>query len=154
MLRDDPSVKGPHAGLVKTPEAESQVVDWFPRSPNPFAEAILSFVDEVKENEDRKSLFYKQVVQAACNLCIHDGSADQTLVSATQLSKYITDLEVQHKEKSGIRKVFAWAQPFVEGLNQYTAAIDVMIQADPTVSALIYGGAKLVLQVRNVRVVY
>mgnify|MGYP001983167838 CR=1 FL=1 len=36
----------------------------------------------------------------------------------------------------------------VEGLLQYTSAVDVMIQADPTVSALLYGGAKLILQVR------
>jgi hypothetical protein len=76
-----------------------------------------------------------------------DEPMDQSLVSAKQLSNYITELEAQHRKKSGIRRVFASAQPLVEGLIQYTAAVDVMIQADPTVSAFIYGGAKLVLQV-------
>lgn len=76
-----------------------------------------------------------------------DEPVNQSLISATQLEKYIKDLELQHSKKSSVRRVFAFAQPLVEGLMQYTAAVDVMIQADPTVSSLIYGGAKLVLQV-------
>jgi hypothetical protein len=116
-------------------------------SSNPFAEAILSFIDEIRDNEDRKSIFYKQVVQAACQLYINDDSTSQSLISATNLSSYITELEAQHRKKSGVRKVFASAQPLVEGLMQYINAVDTMIQADPTFSALIYGGAKLVLQV-------
>jgi hypothetical protein len=107
----------------------------------------LSFIDEMRDSEDRKSIFYKQVVQVACQLYIADGSADQTLISATNLSSYISELETQHRKKSGVRKVFVSAQPLVEGLMQYTNALDTMIQADPTFSALIYGGAKLVLQV-------
>lgn len=76
-----------------------------------------------------------------------DEPGAQSLIAATELSNYITDLEVQHRKKSGVRKVFAFAQPLIEGLMQYTSAVDTMIQADPTFSALIYGGAKLVLQV-------
>ena len=86
-------------------------------------------------------------MQAACRFYLTDGDLDHSLVSATQLSRYITELEAQHRKKSGVRRAFVSAQPLVEGLMQYTAAVDVMIQADPTVSALIYGGAKLVLQV-------
>lgn len=117
-------------------------------SPNPFAEAILSFIDELRDNEDRKSLFYKEVIQVACRLYLTDDPAEQSLLSAAALSTYITDLELQHRKKNGIRRVFSSAQPLVDGLLQYTSAVDVMIQADPTASALIYGGAKLVLQVR------
>ena len=107
----------------------------------------MSFIDEMRDSEDRKSIFYKQVIQVACELHIADGWGDQNLISATNLSDYIKELESQHRKKSGIRKVFASAQPLVEGLMQYTNAVDTMIQADPTFSALIYGGAKLVLQV-------
>jgi hypothetical protein len=122
-------------------------------SPNPFAEAILSFIDELKENEDRKSLFYKEVVEVACRFYMTDGEIDESLASAVQLSKYIDELEGQHRKKSGVRRALKFAQPLVEGLMQYTTAIDVMIQADPTVSALIYGGAKLVLQVSKSSVI-
>src|SRR5271167_129954 len=93
-------------------------------SPNPFAEAILSFIDELRDNEDRKSLFYKEVIQVACRVYMADEPMEQSLVSATELSKYITDLESQHRKKSGIRRVFASAQPLVEGLMQYTDAVD------------------------------
>ncbi|KAL2060902.1 hypothetical protein VTL71DRAFT_8954 [Oculimacula yallundae] len=118
-------------------------------STNPFVEAILSFIDELKENEDRKSIFYKEVIQVACHLCLTDNPVEQSLLSAESLSSYVTELEIQHRKKNGIRKVFSSAQPLVEGLLQYTSAVDVMIQADPTVSALLYGGAKLILQLAN-----
>lgn len=104
----------------------------------------------MKENEDRKSLFYKEVVVAACQVYLSDEPVDQSLLSARQLSNCITDLESQHRKKSSTRRVFASAQPLVEGLLQYTNAIDTMIQADPTAGALIYGGAKLVLQASQV----
>jgi hypothetical protein len=76
-----------------------------------------------------------------------DESRTRSLTFAKDLSNYISELELQHRKKSGIRKVFAFAQPLVEGLLQYTGAVDTMIQADPTFSALLYGGAKLILQV-------
>ena len=107
----------------------------------------MSFVEEVKDNEDKKGLFYKEVVKVAAHIQDDEKPSDQSLASAVQLSKYISDLEAQHRKKSGIRRVFASAQPLVEGLMQFTSAVDVMIQADPTFSALLYGGAKLVLQV-------
>ena len=113
----------------------------------PFAEAILSFIEEIKDNEDNKSLFYKEVVKVACHIQDDAKPSEQSLASAVQLSKCITDLETQHRKKSGIRRAFASAQPLVEGLMQFTSAVDVMIQADPTFSALLYGGAKLVIQV-------
>jgi hypothetical protein len=102
----------------------------------------------MKDGEDRKSIFYKQVILVACQI-EKDVSEEQSLISATNLSNYITKLETQHRKKSGVRRVFASAQPLVEGLMQYTSAVDTMIQADPTFSALIYGGAKLVLQVSS-----
>ncbi|PVH81019.1 hypothetical protein DL98DRAFT_654227 [Cadophora sp. DSE1049] len=107
-------------------------------SSNPFAGAILSFVDELKDNEDRKSIFYKEVIQVACRLYLTDDPSEQSQLSAETLSTYITDLELQHRKKNGIRRVLSSAQPLVEGLLQYTSAVDVMIQADPTVSALLY----------------
>ena len=154
MLQDDSSRKtlSPYEGYVETAGAAAgkSDTDNYEHRSNPFADAILSFIDEIKDNEDRKSIFYKEVVQVACHLAIaEDGTADQNLISATGLSKFISDLELQHRKKSGVRRVFAWAQPLVEGLTQYTAALDVMIQADPTGAALIYGGARLILQVKT-----
>jgi hypothetical protein len=108
----------------------------------------LSFIDELKDNEDHKSIFYKEVIQVACRLQLAgEDDAEESLLSATGLSQYISNLQAQHQKKSGIRKTFSFVQPLVEGLMQYTSAVDVMVQADPTVSALVYGGAKLVLQV-------
>lgn len=108
----------------------------------------MSFIDELRDNEDRKSIFYKEVIQVACQLRMND-DCDESLVGAIGLSNYVSDLQAQHQRKSGIRKTFAFVQPLVEGLSQYTSAVDVMVQADPTVSALIWGGAKLILQVSH-----
>lgn len=104
-------------------------------------------MEDIKDNTDRKSLFYKEVVHAACALKLADESQAQSHTSASQLSSFIADLEVQHRKKSGTRRILDLAQPLIEGLLQYTDAVDVMIQAGPAVTALIYGGAKLVLQV-------
>jgi hypothetical protein len=150
MLQDDSSRKplSPYEGYVEVAGTGKSDADNYAHRSNPFADAILAFIDEIKDNEDRKSIFYKEVVQVACRLAIaEDGTAD--LVSATGLCKFISDLEIQHRKKSGVRRAFAWAQPLVEGLTQYTAALDVMIQADPTGAALIYGGARLILQVTH-----
>jgi hypothetical protein len=84
---------------------------------------------------------------AACQLRISPDPTDQSIVSADGLSCFVKELELHHRKKSFTRKVFKSLQPLVNGLLQYTNAMDTMIQADPTAGALIYGGAKLVLQV-------
>jgi hypothetical protein len=85
----------------------------------------------------------------ACRLRMSPEQSDQSLVSADDLSLFVKELESQHRKKSFTRRVFKSLQPLVDGLLQYTNAMDTMIQADPTAGALIYGGAKLVLQVRG-----
>lgn len=83
----------------------------------------------------------------ACKLRLSPEPADQSIVSADSLSRFVKNIETQHRKRSFTRRVFKSLQPLVDGLLQYTNAVDVMIQADPTAGALIYGGAKLVLQV-------
>jgi hypothetical protein len=83
----------------------------------------------------------------ACQLRLSPDPPDQSISSADDLSRFVKELELHHRKKSFTRKVFKSLEPLVNGLLQYTNAIDTMIQADPTVGALIYGGAKLVLQV-------
>ncbi|KAK0101958.1 hypothetical protein ONS95_001233 [Cadophora gregata] len=132
MLKDDSLVKD---AKIHSPQLSS----------NPFAEAILSFIDELRDNEDRKSIFYKEVIQVACRFYLTDDPARQTI---EKLSTYLTDLELQPRKKNGIRRVPS-SEQLVEGLLQYTSALDVMTQADPAVSALLYGGAKLIFQLAN-----
>jgi hypothetical protein len=87
----------------------------------------------------------------ACRLRLSPDPADQSLVSADDLSRFVKEIELQHRKKSFTRRVFKSLQPLVDGLLQYANAVDTMVQADPTVGALIYGGAKLVLQVCETR---
>jgi hypothetical protein len=116
-------------------------------STNAFADAISQFIEELRDEEDKKSRFYKEVMVTACQLRLSPEPSDQSLISADDLSRFVKELESQHRKKSFTRRVFKSLQPLVDGLLQYTNAVDTMIQADPTAGALIYGGAKLVLQV-------
>lgn len=111
---------------------------------NPYAAALFQFIQDVKDDKDKKSRFYKEVVVEACNIRPSGTNGDARLA----LSQFVTDLEVQHQKKSSTRKALTSLQPLVTGLYQFTSALDVMIQADPTgAGSLIYGGAKLILQV-------
>lgn len=112
---------------------------------NPYAAAILQFIEEIKDDKDKRSRFYKEVVVEACNIHI-SGMGSNTHLA---LSKYVQRIEAEHQKKSSTRKALTSLQPLVTGLYQFTSAMDVMIQADHTgAGCLIYGGAKLVLEVK------
>jgi len=113
---------------------------------DPFALAIASFISDIKSKEDIRSPFYKEVLSQ-----IKVGSSDATQVGDTiqcehQLDAFIQELERKQKRNSKTLWVTNKLRPLVAGLAQYTSACDVMISAAPSAAVLLYGGARVVLQ--------
>jgi len=113
---------------------------------DPFALAIASFISDIKSKEDIRSPFYKEVLSQ-----IKVGTSDATQVGDTiqcehQLDIFIQELERKQKRDSKTLWVTDKLRPLVTGLAQYTSACDVMVQAAPSAAVLLYGGARLVLQ--------
>ncbi|KAF2191706.1 hypothetical protein K469DRAFT_735712 [Zopfia rhizophila CBS 207.26] len=113
---------------------------------DPFALAIASFISDIKSKEDIRSPFYKEVLSQ-----IKVGSLDATQVGDTiqcehQLDTFIQELEHKQMRNSKTLWVTDKLRPLVAGLAQYTSACDVMIQAAPSAAVLLYGGARVVLQ--------
>src|SRR5256714_7984687 len=113
--------------------------------PNPFAQAIELFIEHLKETEDPRSPFYQEVLLAAAKLRYHDTAHEQSSASARALQSYIENLDVEQTRRGKMRWLGRKLQPLVDGLMQFTGALDSMIQAGPAPAMLIYGGAKLVL---------
>ncbi|KAH0563097.1 hypothetical protein GP486_002339 [Trichoglossum hirsutum] len=113
---------------------------------NPFARAISSFLSELQRDEDIKSPFYKEVLAGTSILLVEGGSSQQIQRFADSLSAFVLALESQQKSKSKTRWVAGKLRPLLEGLSQYTTALDTVIQAGPAAAIVIYGGARLVLQ--------
>ena len=114
--------------------------------PNPFAQAIEQFIEELKENEDPRSPFYQEILLAAAKLRYHDTAHEQSSASARALQSYIENLDLEQTRRGKTRWLGKKLQPLVDGLMQFTSALDTMIQAGPAPAMLIYGGAKLVLR--------
>ena len=113
---------------------------------DPFAQAIATFITDIKSKEDIQSPFYKEVLSQ-----IKVGSSDATQVSGTiecehQLDAFIRELERNQKRDSKTLRVTDKLRSLVTGLAQYTSGCDVMIQAAPSAAVLLYGGARVVLQ--------
>jgi hypothetical protein len=114
---------------------------------NPFARAISSFLSELRLNEDVKSPFYKEVLAATSVLLVEGGSPQQIQQFSDSLSAFVLALESRQKSKSKTLWIAGKLRPLVEGLSQYTAALDAAVQVGPAAAFVIYGGARLVLQV-------
>lgn len=104
-------------------------------------------IAELECAEDRNGPFYQLLVEAR-RLQNEDGSPFGSHAEA--LSSCIKKLESSQQKKSKTRRLVSTLQPFVDGLLQYTNAVDTVVQAGPAPAALLYGGAKLVLQVCEV----
>ena len=114
----------------------------------PLTRAIVSFLSDLKQNEDVKSPFYKEILYQISSLLLQDSSPEQTRRCADGLSTFIADLDRQ-KRASKTMRFAEKLRPLIAGLSQYTSAMDVVIQAGPAPALVIYGGARLVLQVCN-----
>lgn len=114
---------------------------------NPFARAIDSFLSDVRRNEDFKSPFFKEVLSQLSTLALHDGSTTQSQKCANDLAAFIEDMEFRKRRDSKTLRIAQRLSPLVSALSQYTATIDIVIQAAPTAAVVLYCGARLVLQV-------
>jgi hypothetical protein len=113
---------------------------------NPFALAIASFISDIKRNEDIRSPFYREVLGQINNRLLEKGSAAESKQCADHLDVFIRDLERKLKRDSKTLWITDKLRPLVSGLAQYTSACDIMIQATPCAAVVLYGGARLVLQ--------
>ena len=116
---------------------------------NAFARAVESFLRNVDRDEDVKSPFYKEVMSGLGQLWLEDCSPEQTSKCTEAFSTFVSELESRHRRGSKTRSVFASLQPLVNGLMQFASAFDVLIQAAPAAVQVLYGGARIVLQVSN-----
>jgi len=114
---------------------------------DPFAAAIYEFIEEVKNTEDKTSSFFQQMLREEAS--IHSGGqqSKQVDLSSKTLAIFIHTLDQDQRKGSVTRKISSRLEPLVDGLNQYTRALDVAIQGAATLGAPIYSGARLVLQV-------
>ncbi len=112
-----------------------------------FARAIASFLSDIRRKEDIKSPFYKEVLHQLSALALHDGAAQQSQTCAQELSAFIASLERVKTRESKTVRIAEKLRPFVTGLSQYTKTLDIVIQAAPAAALVLYGGARLVLQV-------
>ena len=81
---------------------------------------------------------------------LQDSSPEQSQRCADGLSTFIAELDRQMRT-SKIMRIAEKLRPLEKGLSQYTSAMDVIIQAGPAPALVIYGGARLVLQVCRAR---
>ena len=116
-------------------------------SKTPFARAIESFLDGVRKDEDVKNPFYKEVMSRAGHLLRDGCSPEQSAKCAQGFSAFVEGLDRNQKRNSKTRMILDKLQPLVNGLQQFASAFDVLIQAAPAVVQVLYGGARIVLQV-------
>jgi hypothetical protein len=115
--------------------------------PNPLVRTIESFLSDISRKEDAKSPFYKEVLFQLSNLLLQDNSAQHSRRCTDGLSAFIEQLERRQRRESKTMRISEKLRPLVTGLSQYTSAFDVAIQGSPAPGAVLYGGARLVLQV-------
>ena len=113
--------------------------------PNPFALAIASFISDIRRNENIRSPFYNEVLAQINNGALENTSAAQSKTCADHLASFIRDLERKQK-RSKTLCITDKLRPLVSGLSQYANVCDLVIQAAPSAAVVLYGGAKLVLQ--------
>ncbi|KAH8703540.1 hypothetical protein BGW36DRAFT_354957 [Talaromyces proteolyticus] len=111
---------------------------------DPFVKAITEFISDVKRKEDTQSPFYKEVL-SKINTHSHQ-NGDQSKLSAENLHAFVEELERKQKRTSNTRWVSEKLHPLLSGLDQYIQICDVMSQAGGSIGILVYGGARVVLQ--------
>ncbi|KAF2250593.1 hypothetical protein BU26DRAFT_266579 [Trematosphaeria pertusa] len=112
---------------------------------NTFALSLEAFISGVKRDEDIRSPFYKEVLSQLLSSPSDSNSHDHSSRSSEQLALYVKELDKKQKRSSYTRRISERLDPLLTGLSQYTQACDVMIQAGPAASAVLYGGARIVL---------
>ncbi|ORY04110.1 hypothetical protein BCR34DRAFT_604961 [Clohesyomyces aquaticus] len=112
---------------------------------NAFARALETYISDIKRDEDPSSPFYTEVL-SILSTTQSPPMASQVKRSEEQLIQLIQDLDSRQRRSSKIRRISDKLHPFVTGLSRYTNCCDVLIQAAPSAAVLLYGGARIVLQ--------
>jgi hypothetical protein len=115
----------------------------------PFCKAIEEFISEVKSQEDTQTPFYREVLAR-----INDGNPKQEMSTyinecSDGFNEFVKSLEEKHISKSKTMFVMNKLKPLMIGLKQFTDTCDAMIQAAPAAAQLVFGGAKLVIQLSH-----
>src|ERR1700753_1171517 len=113
---------------------------------SPFTRALNSFISEMKRKEDRNSPFFKEVLSKIAEESLEKDLASQNTSCEEQLTSFIQDLEQKQRKNSKTLWAADKLRPFMSGLYQYINICDLMIQAAPAAAVVLYGGARLVLQ--------
>ena len=109
---------------------------------NRFAQAVEEVISEIKSQNDP---FFKEITtQFGASLLEDD--PQWSLHCAEGIANSVKSLEQKQKSDSKTLGLVGRLQPFVSSLSMYTKAFDVALQAGPAPAAIIYGGARLVLQ--------
>jgi len=109
---------------------------------DPFAAAIYEFIEEVKNTEDKTSSFFQQMLPEEASIHSGDQQSKQVDLFSKSLAIFIQTLDQDQRRGSVTRRVSSRLEPLVDGLNQYTRALDVAIQGAATLGAPIYSGAR------------
>ena len=78
-------------------------------------------------------------------------SNEKLVIDATEPASLLSDvksLEKTHNDKNLTRRLLQKANPMLRGLEQYGKALDVITNAKPEVLSLLWGGIRIILNVR------
>lgn len=78
---------------------------------------------------------------------LSDSPLEESKRSLEAIHNLVAAIEASHRKSSRSRRAGEVLRPFVEGLERYTGIIDTMVQRNPALSALVWGGVKFVLVV-------
>lgn len=103
--------------------------------------------DQLGKKSKKKSPFAAKVLEHAHSVRQEDDPGLRSRQGTGDLLELVRRLDETHKKTSKTRRASDFLKPFVEGVTRYSAVVDTMVQSDPTVSSLVWGSVKFVLQV-------
>ena len=110
----------------------------------PFVQALEEFLFEVKRKEDTRTPFYQKVLSQLESSSLED-DPKWRVRCAEDLEAFVEDLEHKRRHGSKTFSILQRLKPLFSGLSLYTKSCDVAIQAGGAPACVLYGGARLVL---------
>lgn len=112
----------------------------------PFSQAIDQFLAELKEGDDAKNPFIKEI-RATHQLMIKAGGGDdklQSQVAASDLKNFVQGLEEQKKSHM-THRILQRLTPFIDNLSKLMGMCEELLQASPFGVSIAFTGARIVL---------
>ena len=100
-----------------------------------------------RKGKNKPTPFTQAVLQEAMKIDLSDSPLEESKRSLEAIHNLVAAIEASHRKSSRSRRAGEVLRPFVEGLERYTGIIDTMVQSNPALSALVWGGVKFVLVV-------